>query len=147
MPEKISPETRSRMMAGIRGWDTKPELMIRRHLHAQGLRFRLFARDLPGRPDVVLPRWKVAVFVHGCFWHGHQSCSFFRLPKTRSEFWETKIQRNAERDSIAIGLLQDAGWRVAVIWECALRKDPARTLDRLVSFVRGNRRYLEIGAG
>ena len=147
MSEKISPETRSRMMAGIRGKDTKPELMIRRHLHAQGLRFRLFARELAGRPDVVLPRWKVVVFAHGCFWHGHQDCSFFRLPKTRPEFWGAKIQRNVERDSVAIAQLREAGWRVAIIWECALRKEPDRTLDRLVSFVRGKRRFLEVGVG
>lgn len=147
MPEKISPETRSRMMAGIRGRDTKPELMIRRHLHRQGLRYRLFARDLPGRPDIVLPRWKVVVFAHGCFWHRHENCSFFRLPKTRPEFWAAKIQRNVERDTAAIEQLREAGWRVAVIWECALRKDPDRTLDRLVAFVRSNRRSLEIGVG
>lgn len=147
MPEKISPETRSRMMAGIRGKDTKPELMIRRHLHRQGLRYRLFARDLPGRPDIVLPRWKAVVFAHGCFWHRHENCSFFRLPKTRPEFWADKIQRNVERDTAAIEQLRDAGWRVAVIWECALRKDPDRTLDRLVAFVRSNRRFLEVGVG
>lgn len=147
MPERISQETRSRMMAGIRGRDTKPELLIRRHLHGQGLRFRLFARDLPGRPDIVLPRWKAVVFAHGCFWHRHENCSFFRLPKTRPEFWVAKIQRNVERDMAAIEQLRDAGWRVAVIWECALRKDPSRTLDRLASFVRSNRRFLEVGAG
>ncbi|MCD9030871.1 very short patch repair endonuclease [Luteimonas sp. Y-2-2-4F] len=146
MPEKISPETRSRMMAGIRGRDTKPELMIRRHLHAAGLRFRLFRRDLPGRPDIVLPRWKVAIFAHGCFWHGHEGCSFFRLPKTRPEFWAKKIMRNAERDQEAIAALRKAGWRVAVVWECALRLDAERTLERLASFVRGNRLFLEIAA-
>jgi DNA mismatch endonuclease, patch repair protein len=144
MPEKISPETRSRMMSGIRGKDTKPELMIRRHLHAQGFRYRLFVRELPGRPDIVLPRWRVVIFAHGCFWHGHQGCSFFRLPKTRPEFWKDKIQRNAERDSLAIEQLRAAGWRVAVIWECALRKNPDRTLHSLVSFVRSTRRFLEI---
>lgn len=146
MSEKISPETRSRMMAGIRGRDTKPEVMIRRHLHAQGLRFRLFPRDLPGRPDIVLPRWNVVVFAHGCFWHGHQGCTFFRLPKTRVEFWEAKIQRNAERDGMSVEKLRAAGWRVAVIWECALRRAPDRTLAHLLSFVRGNRRYMEISS-
>lgn len=147
MAEKISPQVRSRMMAGIRGRDTKPELMIRRHLHAQGLRFRLFARDLPGRPDIVLPRWRVVIFAHGCFWHRHQGCSFFRLPRTRPEFWANKIERNVERDSAAVEQLRSAGWRVAVVWECALRKEPERTLDRLVAFVRGNRHFLEVGVG
>lgn len=146
MPEKISTETRSRMMSGIRGRDTKPELMIRRHLHALGFRYRLFVRALPGRPDIVLPKWGGVVFVHGCFWHGHLGCSFFRLPKTRSEFWETKIERNAERDNIAIEQLRAAGWRVAVIWECALRKNPDHTLHALVSFVRSTRRFLEVSS-
>lgn len=146
MAEKISPETRSRMMAGIRGRDTKPELLIRRYLHAQGLRFRLSARDLPGRPDIVLPRWRVAIFAHGCFWHGHQGCPFFRLPKTRSEFWLTKIGRNAERDRAAVEQLSVAGWRVAVVWECALRKEADRTLHELALFVRSNRPFLEIAS-
>lgn len=146
MPEKISPETRSRMMAGIRGRDTKPEMMIRQHLHAQGLRYRLLAGDLPGRPDIVLPRWRVAIFAHGCFWHGHEGCSFFRLPKTRPEFWRTKIESNAERDRRAIAALSVTNWRVAVVWECALRRDPERTLQRVARFVRGKRRYLEIAA-
>lgn len=147
VPEKISPETRSRMMAGIRGKDTKPELTIRRHLHAEGFRFRLFRRDLPGRPDIVLPRWRVAAFAHGCFWHGHAGCSYFRLPKTRPEFWEAKILRNTERDQEAIAQLRDAGWRVAVIWECALRRQPERTLHSLSTFIRSKRVYFEIGAG
>ncbi|MEF3082714.1 very short patch repair endonuclease [Luteimonas sp. SMYT11W] len=147
MAEKISPETRSRMMAGIRGKNTKPELTIRRWLHADGFRFRLFRRDLPGRPDIVLPRWNVVVFAHGCFWHGHQGCSYFRLPKTRPEFWESKIRRNAERDHEAIGRLEEAGWRIAVIWECALRKEPEVTLRRLSSFIRSAQQKLEIGLG
>lgn len=134
------------MMAGIRGRDTKPEMMIRRHLHAQGLRYRLFARDLPGRPDMVLPRWRIAIFAHGCFWHGHEGCSFFRLPKTRPEFWKTKIEANADRDRCAIAALREANWRVAVVWECALRRDPERTLQTVATFVRGKRRYLEIAA-
>lgn len=95
MAEKISLETRSRMMAGIRGKNTKPELTVRRRLHAEGFRFRLFRRDLTGRPDIALPRWKVVIFVHGCFWHGHEGYSYFRLPKTRSEFWEVKITPRA----------------------------------------------------
>ncbi|WP_082672386.1 very short patch repair endonuclease [Luteimonas abyssi] len=147
MAEKISPETRSRMMAGIRGKNTKPELTLRRWLHAEGFRFRLFRRDLPGSPDIVLPRWNLVIFAHGCFWHGHQGCSYFRLPKTRPDFWENKIERNSERDREAIAKLQAAGWRVAVIWECALRKEPEVTLRRLSSFVRSPQRKLELGLG
>lgn len=145
MAEKISSETQSRMMAGIRGKNTKPELTIRRRLHAEGFRFRLFRRDLPGRPDIALPRWKVVIFVHGCFWHGHEGCSYFRLPKTRSEFWEVKIRRNSERDHETIAKLEEAGWRIAVIWECALRKVPEETLRRLSVFIRSAQQKLEIG--
>lgn len=138
MPEKISQETRSRMMAGIRGRDTQPELLVRRYLHSAGFRFRLFRKDLPGRPDVVLARWKVVVFVHGCFWHGHEGCPLFRVPKTRTEFWTDKIARNAQRDGAAIRKLLDQKWRVAVVWECALRADASGTLNSLVEFIRGS---------
>ena len=125
------------MMAGIRGRDTKPELLVRQYLHSAGFRFRLFRKDLPGRPDVVLPRWKVVVFVHGCFWHGHQGCALFRVPKTRTEFWTGKIARNAQRDEAAIQKLLEQQWRVAVVWECALRADAPGTLHALVEFIRG----------
>lgn len=120
-------------MAAIRGADTKPELMVRKSLHARGFRFRLHARDLPGRPDLVLPKHSAVIFVHGCFWHGHD-CSLFRWPSTRKEFWEAKIGTNRERDARAAGLLSGDGWRVGEIWECALkgpdRLDPAVVTDR-----------------
>src|SRR5690606_38132668 len=102
MAEKISPQTRSRMMSGIRGRDTKPELVVRTYLHSKGFRFRLCRKDLPGSPDVVLPKWRVAVLVHGCFWHGHAGCRYFRVPKTRPEFWSAKIATNASRDAFAL---------------------------------------------
>lgn len=144
MPEKISTETRSRMMSGIRAQDTKPELLVRQHLHADGFRFRLHRKDLPGRPDVVLPRWNTAVFAHGCFWHGHAGCRFFRVPKTRTEFWSEKIERNAQRDEKAVHALEAAGWRVAVVWECALRADAGGALGQLSAFLRSGRRSVEI---
>lgn len=125
-------------MAGIRGRDTKPELVVRQYLHSAGFRFRLFGKDLPGRPDVVLPRWKVVIFVHGCFWHGHQGCALFRVPKTRTEFWTDKIGRNAQRDEAVIQKLLDQQWRVAVVWECALRADALGTLNALVKFIQGS---------
>jgi DNA mismatch endonuclease, patch repair protein len=143
--EKISLETRSRMMSGIRGRDTKPELTVRSFLHRAGLRYRLHSRSLPGKPDVILPRWNAAVFVHGCFWHGHSGCRFFRLPKTRAEFWEAKIRSNVARDAKVLQALSDAGWRTAVIWECALRDDAVRSLDRLASFIRSDMVSIEIG--
>ena len=146
MPEKISQEARSRMMAGIRGRDTQPELLVRRYLHSAGFRFRLFRKDLPGRPDVVLPRWKVVIFAHGCFWHGHQGCPLFRIPKTRTDFWTKKIGRNSQRDQEAIQKLLDLGWRVAVVWECALRADAQTTLSALLEFVQGDREFEELSA-
>jgi DNA mismatch endonuclease (patch repair protein) len=116
----VDAATRSRMMSGIRGKNTKPELIIRSLLHRAGFRFRLHVHDLPGKPDIVLPKFKAIVFVHGCFWHGH-ACTLFRLPSTRQEFWQKKIERNKRNDQRAVSRLAGLGWRVATIWECALR--------------------------
>ncbi len=120
MPDVVSPQVRSRMMAGIRGKDTRPELQIRKALHRAGFRFRLHVKDLPGKPDIVLPRYHVAIFVHGCFWHGHD-CHLFKWPKSRVNFWSTKLVRNRENDEKHQAALRRAGWRVLVIWECALK--------------------------
>jgi DNA mismatch endonuclease (patch repair protein) len=116
----VDPATRSRMMAGIRGKNTRPELLVRRGLHALGFRFRLHDRSLPGKPDIVLPRWRAVILVHGCFWHGHD-CHLFRWPSTREDFWRQKIGRNREVDARTEHALRDAGWRQAVVWECALK--------------------------
>lgn len=116
----VTPEARSRMMAGIRGKDTKPELLIRSALHRAGFRFRLHLTSLPGKPDLVLPRYRAAIFVHGCFWHGH-GCHLFRWPATREAFWREKIGRNIARDRQQVTELAGAGWRVAVVRECALK--------------------------
>lgn len=116
----VDAATRSRMMAGIRGKDTTPELIVRRGLHALGFRFVLHDRRLPGKPDLVLPRWRAVVFVQGCFWHGHD-CLLFRWPKTREAFWRDKIGRNRARDAAAEAELDAAGWRVLRIWECAMK--------------------------
>lgn len=116
----VTPEARSRMMAGIRGKDTKPELLIRSALHRAGFRFRLHLASLPGKPDLVLPRYRATIFVHGCFWHGH-GCHLFRWPATREAFWREKIGRNIARDGQQMADLAVAGWRVAVIRECALK--------------------------
>lgn len=116
----VTPEARSRMMAGIRGKNTRPELMIRSALHRAGFRFRLHRASLPGKPDLVLPRYRAAIFVHGCFWHGH-GCHLFRWPTTREAFWREKIGRNIARDSQQMADLAGAGWRVAVIRECSLK--------------------------
>ena len=120
----VDAATRSRMMAGIRGRDTKPELVVRRGLHALGFRYRLHDRRLPGKPDMVLPRWRAVIQINGCFWHGHD-CTLFRWPGTRVAFWRAKIGRNVERDREVDAALDRAGWRVLTVWECAL-KGPGR---------------------
>jgi DNA mismatch endonuclease, patch repair protein len=124
MVDIVDKPTRSRMMAGIRGKNTKPEKIIRSLLHRQGYRFVVHDRRLPGSPDLVFPQFRAVVFVHGCFWHGH-TCSYFKWPATRSKFWRAKIERNQENDAKALRALREMGWRTAIIWECALRA-PAR---------------------
>ena len=128
--ERTISEVRSRNMAAIRGKDTAPELAIRRILHAMGLRFRLHRKDLPGRPDIVLPKHRTVVFVHGCFWHRHENCRHTTTPKTRQEFWQTKFAANVERDRRNQTDLQQLGWRVIVVWECELRQ-PSDFKERL----------------
>jgi DNA mismatch endonuclease, patch repair protein len=111
-------------MASIRGKNTKPELFVRRGLHSMGFRFKLHDRSLPGRPDMVLPKWRAVIFVHGCFWHGHD-CSLFRWPATREAFWRDKIVGNRVRDVATERAIERAGWRILIIWECSL-KGPSR---------------------
>ncbi|WP_224199552.1 very short patch repair endonuclease [Pacificimonas aurantium] len=114
--------SRSRMMASIRGKDTKPELTLRRALHRRGLRYRLHWKKLPGRPDLVFPRFRAALFVHGCFWHQHEGCRFATTPATRTEFWQAKFDANVERDRRNQCDLANSGWKVGVVWECSIRK-------------------------
>lgn len=121
MTDVVDKETRSRMMAGIRAKNTKPELLLRRALHSRGFRYRLHSPILPGKPDIVFPKYRVAVFVHGCFWHAHD-CKYFKLPRSRTEFWQEKLLKNAARDEMVIANTQALGWRVLVVWECATRE-------------------------
>lgn len=134
-------------MAAIRGRDTKPELIVRRGLHRRGFRFRLGGMDLPGRPDLVLARRGASIFVHGCFWHGHD-CPLFRLPQTRREFWDSKIASNRRRDAEALELLKAGGWRTAVVWECALRGrqrlSEEEVFTSMAEWLRGTAGTLEI---
>ncbi len=149
MVDIVTPETRSRMMAGIRSKGTKPEILVRRALFAEGLRFRLHRRDLPGAPDIVFPGRKAAIFVHGCFWHRHEGCRYAKLPATRPEFWKVKLEGNVERDARAIEALRAMGWRVLVVWECAIRNKEALSILRetLSDWIRGDAPLGEIAGG
>jgi DNA mismatch endonuclease (patch repair protein) len=131
VPDIVDSETRSRMMAGIRSTNTRPEIMIRKALHANGFRYRLHPRSVPGRPDMAFQRYRATVFVHGCFWHGHD-CPLFRLPDTRRDFWAAKIARNRQRDAEVALQLKKAGWRALTIWECAIRGKNALGLARVI---------------
>ena len=147
MPDIVDALTRSRMMSGIRSTNTKPERLVRKALHALGYRYRLHAKDVPGRPDVVFPRLRTALFVHGCFWHGHD-CPLYRLPGTRTEFWREKIGRNIKRDETVREQVLSAGWRHFTIWECALRGPGSigleKTVARTVRFLEGARKNGEV---
>ena len=130
MPDILNPTQRSYCMSRIRGKDTKPEILVRKGLHARGFRFRLQDRRLPGRPDIVLPKYGVAIMVNGCFWHGHKGCRYATRPKSNSEFWQAKIQRNKHRDEVTAAHLEALRWHVIVVWECELRRNAALE-DRL----------------
>lgn len=134
-------------MAAVRAQDTKPELMIRNALHRAGLRYRLNVRDLPGKPDIVLPRYRAVVFVHDCFWHRHE-CDLFRWPESRPEFWRDRLDGNAVRDRSASEALDKAGWRQAVIWECALKgrkkRDFQGTMQRLIAWISSDEQAITI---
>jgi DNA mismatch endonuclease (patch repair protein) len=133
MVDVVDRITRSRMMAGIRGINTKPELALRHALHCLGLRYRLHAKDLPGRPDIVLPKHRAAIQVHGCFWHRHEHCAYATSPASNATFWKTKFRETIERDKRKLDALQQCGWRTAVVWECAIRKDGAAAIANKVS--------------
>ncbi len=134
MPDVVDPITRSRMMSGIRSKNTDPEMQIRKGLHAKGLRFRLHSKDVPGKPDMVFPKFRAVVFVHGCFWHGHD-CPLFKMPGTRQEFWSAKIERNRARDRVVQQQLADAGWRSMTVWECAIRGPGRLGLEKTVECI------------
>ena len=139
MTDIVDKATRSRMMASITAKDTKPEHVLRRALHAHGFRFRLHVRGLPGTPDLVLRRYRAVCFVHGCFWHRHEGCSYATTPATRPEFWQAKFDDNVERDRRFKRRLLEAGWRVATVWECALQGDERPvTVRALAQWLQGS---------
>ena len=132
-------ETRSFNMSMIKGKNTKPEIIVRKFLHKNGFRFRIHYPKLPGKPDIVLPKYRTVIFINGCFWHGHKGCRYFGIPKTKTEWWVEKINRTIERDKKKIRELKDMYWNVKVIWECELKPDKrARTLENLLVFLRKN---------
>jgi DNA mismatch endonuclease (patch repair protein) len=147
LPDIVDAATRSRMMSGIKGKNTRPEMQLRQGLHGRGLRYRLHARELAGQPDLVFPKHRAALFAHGCFWHGHD-CHLFRMPSTRPEFWAAKIDRNRAVDARALEQLRAAGWRAGVVWECALKGRTRLSLEAVIdqceNWVKGLVETLEL---
>ncbi|SNB59307.1 T/G mismatch-specific endonuclease [Marinobacter sp. es.042] len=147
MTDIVDSATRSRMMSKIKGKNTKPEIMVRSALHQEGYRFRLHRKNLPGKPDIVLPKYRAAIFVNGCFWHGH-GCSLFKWPKTREEFWKEKINANINRDQRNQAQLADLGWRVCIVWECSIRGKSSQTqsekLVELFEWLKSEALFAEI---
>ncbi|MEO0879261.1 MAG: very short patch repair endonuclease [Pseudomonadota bacterium] len=134
----FAPEKRATIMRAVKSGDTKPERQVRRALHAAGFRFRLHRADLAGKPDIVLPRYKAVVFVHGCFWHGHDCKRGARTPKTNAAYWRAKIARNTDRDAAAVKALSAQGWRVFIVWECELRAGE-KTMTALAAAIRSDK--------
>lgn len=139
MADVHSKETRSYNMSRIRGKNTKPEILVRKFLFSKGFRFRLHDKKLPGKPDIILPKYKIAIFVHGCFWHGHENCKYFVLPKTRTDWWSNKIQINKNNDDKNKIELSVLGWDVIQIWECELKsKVVNKNLEKLINYIESH---------
>lgn len=142
MTDRHSPEIRSYNMSQIKSKNTKPEMLTRKFLFSKGFRYRINVKSLPGQPDIVLKKYRVAIFINGCFWHGHKNCKYFVVPKTKTEWWVSKINSNKLRDEKNNKQLKDEGWSVLVIWECELKKDKIETtLNNLVSRITSNYKF------
>lgn len=147
MIDVVNKITRSRMMAGIRGKDTKPELSLRRALHRLGLRYRLHVAGLPGRPDIVLPRHNALIEVHGCFWHRHQNCAFCTKPASNVRFWRSKFGETIKRDKRNLEALRKLGWKVAVVWECSVKEEGAEAIAaKIAAWLQSGRSFKEISS-
>jgi DNA mismatch endonuclease, patch repair protein len=147
MIDVVDRVTRSRMMAGIRGKDTKPELDLRRALHRKGLRYRLHVPGLPGRPDIVMPRHQAIIEIHGCFWHRHSNCPFCTTPASNSGFWKPKFAETIKRDKRNLEALWKLGWRVAVVWECSIKEKGAEAVStKLAKWLQSKGRFMEISS-
>ena len=139
MTDVLSKEQRKRCMSHVRGKDTKPEVMVRQFLFAQGFRYRLYRKDLPGKPDIVLPKYKTVIFINGCFWHGHSGCKYATIPEANHDFWLAKISGNIERDKSNHAKLFELGWKVIEIWQCELKpKFREQTLNNLLTELRND---------
>ncbi|QNA44665.1 very short patch repair endonuclease [Lacibacter sediminis] len=134
MADVHTKEQRRFNMQQIKGKNTKPEMLVRKYLHAQGFRYKLHDKTLPGKPDLVLPKYKTVIFIHGCFWHGHRNCKYFIVPKTRTEWWTDKINKNIANDLKAMKLLKKDGWKIITIWECKLK--PVKLQQALTALVK-----------
>lgn len=145
MADIVDKRTRSRMMAGIRGKNTKPELLLRSALHKRGFRYRIHVRDLPGNPDMVFAKYNAIIFVHGCFWHRHEGCRYATTPSSNEDFWKVKFEATIKRDLLIIKQLEEAGWRIAVIWECSLKARKISNIsDTIASWLKTHKRKLEL---
>lgn len=137
MADTLTKEKRSWVMGRIRARNTKPEIMVRSLLHRMGYRFRINRRDLPGKPDIVLPKFRTVIFVHGCFWHRHPGCREATMPKSRTDYWRSKFEQNVERDKRTVRKLRKDGWSVLTVWACQVKKDPLKVARRLDRHLRG----------
>jgi len=144
MTDFMTREQRSHAMSRVRGSETELEKLVRSELHKRGFRFRKNVKVLPGRPDIVLPKYRAVIFVHGCFWHGHEGCPAAKLPETNREFWEAKIAANVERDNRQLAELHKLGWRVAVVWGCTLKADGERSIAALADWLSSAKASLEL---
>lgn len=144
MADVVTAAVRSAMMSGIRRKDTQPELILRRGLFRRGVRFRLHSASLPGCPDLVTRKHRAVIFVHGCFWHAHSGCKYFRIPEGNRKFWIEKLTKNKARDARSVEELRAAGWRVAVVWECATRVNPQAAIGAVYEFLEGDEAFIEI---
>jgi DNA mismatch endonuclease (patch repair protein) len=139
MADVHSKEVRSYNMSRIKGKDTKPEMLVRKFLHAHGFRYRLHVKKMPGKPDIVLPKYKTVIFIHGCFWHGHEHCKYYVIPKTRTEWWLNKINSNIANDRKAYTALKNEGWQIITLWECQLKQRNAMgTLNTILDYLAGS---------
>lgn len=136
MTDVHDPQTRSYNMSRIRAKDTKPEMLVRKYLFAQGYRYRLHDKGLPGKPDLVFPKYKTVVFINGCFWHGHEGCKYFVIPETRKEWWVKKINNTKERDFLNNENLKKLNWRIITIWECEIKNEPEKKLQEVIKLLK-----------